>query len=102
MLRANKPLQIIEDKPLDGRSNITMRTFFAVQQDKFIISGWQQCLSWARQQIIESNSPIQLLTARGGDNDAVVIAEITANSERMIEGGRMLPVKRLLHGKAEI
>lgn len=79
-----------------------MRAFFAIQQDKTFNSSWQQCLIWARQQIKESDTPIQLLTARGGDTDAVVIAEITANCERMIEGGRTLPVKRLLHAKAEI
>lgn len=77
-----------------------MRTFFAVQDDKSFNSGWQQCLSWARQQIQENNTAIQLLTARAGDNDAVVIAEITINNERMIEGGRTLSVKRLINGKA--
>lgn len=79
-----------------------MRTFFAIQQDKTFNSGWNQCLSWARQQIKADSIAIQLLTARGSDKDAVVIAEITANSERMIKGGRTLPVKRLLDGKAEI
>jgi hypothetical protein len=79
-----------------------MRTFFAIQQDKTFNSGWQQCLSWARQQMKENDTVVKLLTARVGDKEAVVIAEITANSERMIEGGRTLPVKRLLHGKAEI
>jgi hypothetical protein len=79
-----------------------MKTFFAVQKDKSFNSGWLQCLNWARQQIKEDRTAIQLLTARGGDKDAVIIAEITANNERMIDGGGTLPVKRLLHGKAEI
>jgi len=77
-----------------------MRTFFAVQDDKSFNSGWQQCLSWARQQIQVNNTAIQLLTARAGDKEAVVIAEITLDSERMIEGGRTLLVKRLINGKA--
>jgi hypothetical protein len=80
-------------------NEFTMRTFFAIQQDKTINSGWQQCLSWARQQIKEDSTPIQLLTARGNDNNAVVIAEITIDRERMIEGGRALSVKRLMNGK---
>ena len=79
-----------------------MRTFFAIQQDKTFNSGWQQCLSWARQHIKENNTVIKLLTARVGDKEAVVIAEITTNSERMIDSGRALPVKRLFHGKTEI
>ncbi|CAA9892796.1 conserved hypothetical protein [Candidatus Methylobacter favarea] len=79
-----------------------MRTFFAIQQDKTSNSGWQQCLNWARQQIKEDDTPVQLLTARGGDKEAVVIAEITVERERMIENGRVLPVKRLMHGKTEV
>jgi hypothetical protein len=79
-----------------------MRTFFALQQDKSFNSGWQQCLSWARQQIKKDSTAIQILTARGCDKEAVVIAEITTNSERMIDSGRALPVKRLFHGKTEI
>jgi hypothetical protein len=79
-----------------------MRTYFAVQDDKSFNSGWQQCLSWARHQILENNSAIQLLTARAGDKEAVVIAEITTDSERMIEGGRALPIKRLMNGSKEI
>ena len=76
-----------------------MRTFFAIQQDKTFNSGWQQCLSWARQQIKENNTVIKLLTARVGDKEAVVIAEITAISERMIKDGRTLEIKRLVHVK---
>lgn len=79
-----------------------MRTFFAIQQDKTFNAGWQQCLIWARQQIIENSIAIQLLTARVGEKEAVIIAEITTYSEHMIKGGRTLEVKRLLHGKAKI
>ena len=79
-----------------------MRTFFAVQQDKTFNAGWQQCLIWARQQIKENDTVIKLLTTRGGDKEAVVIAEITAISERMIKDGRTLEIKRLVHGKDEI
>jgi len=61
-----------------------MRTFFAIQHNKYLNSGWQLCLSWARQQIKEDSTAIQLLTTRGGDKDAVVIAEITTDWERMI------------------
>jgi hypothetical protein len=79
-----------------------MRTFFAVQDDKSFNAGWHQCLSWARQQIQENHTAIQLLTARAGDKEAVVIAEITIDSERMIEGGRTLPVKRLINATASV
>ena len=75
-----------------------MRTFFAVQQHKSINAGWQQCLQWARQQIHKNDAPVHLLTARGDDKEAIIIAEITFDHERMIEGGRAMSIKRLMHG----
>jgi hypothetical protein len=75
-----------------------MRTYFAVQGNHSVNSGWQQCLSWARNQIQQDNRAIQLLTARAGDKEAVVIAEITNDGERMIAGGRALFINRLMHG----
>ena len=77
--------------------NIFMRTFFAVQQHKTINAGWQQCLLWARQQILEHEAPVQLLTARADDKAAIIIAEVTVDHERMIEGGRAMSIKRLMH-----
>lgn len=78
--------------------NIFMRTYFAVQQHKTINAGWQQCLQWARQQIHENDAPVHLLTARGDDQQAIIIAEVTTDHERMIEGGRAMSIKRLIHG----
>ena len=77
--------------------NIFMRTYFAVQQHKTINAGWQQCLQWARQQIHENDAPVHLLTARGDDQQAIIIAEVTTDHERMIEGGRAMSIKRLMH-----
>ena len=75
-----------------------MRTYFAVQQHKIINAGWQQCLHWAREQLDENDAPVHLLTARGGDKDAVIIAEVTVDHERMIEGGRAMSIKSVMHG----
>ncbi len=75
-----------------------MRTYFAVQKNKKINAGWQQCLQWARKQLTENDAPVHLLTARGGDKDAVIIAEVTVDHERMIEGGRAILIKRLMNG----
>ena len=77
--------------------NIFMRTYFAVQQHKTINAGWQQCLKWARQQIHENDAPVHLLTARGDDQEAIIIAEVTIDYERMIKGGRSISIKRLMH-----
>jgi hypothetical protein len=79
-----------------------MRTYFAVQQNKIFYGGWQQCLNWARQQIKEDLVAIQLLTARGGDKEAVIIAEVTADSERVIHGGRKMLIKGLRNGQTKI
>ena len=78
--------------------NIFMRTYFAVQQHKTINAGWQQCLQWAREQLDENDAPVHLLTARGDDQQAIIIAEVTIDHERMIEGGRAMSIKRLMHG----
>lgn len=59
-------------------------------------------MSWARQQIKENDAPVRLLTTRGGDKDAVIVAEIATDRERIIKGGRTLTVKRLMNGKGEI
>ena len=75
-----------------------MRTYFAVQQHKSINAGWQQCLQWAREQLDENDAPVHLLTARGDDQQAIIIAEVTTDHERMIEGGRAMSIKRLIHG----
>lgn len=75
-----------------------MRTYFAVQQHKTINAGWQQCLNWAHQQLHENDAPVHLLTARGSDKEAIIIAEITLEYERMIDGGRAMSVKRLMNG----
>ena len=74
-----------------------MRTYFAVQQHKTINAGWQQCLKWARQLIHENDAPVHLLTARGDDQEAIIIAEVTIDYERMIKGGRSISIKRLMH-----
>lgn len=79
-----------------------MRTFFAIQQNKTFQGGRQQCLSWARHQIKENPVAIQILTARGGDKEAVVIAEITVDYERIIHGGRRMLIKGLRNGQAEV
>ena len=78
--------------------DIFMRTYFAVQQHKTINAGWQQCLKWARQQIHENDAPVHLLTARGDDQQAIIIAEVTTDHERMIEGGRAMSIKSVMHG----
>ena len=78
--------------------NIFMRTYFAVQQHKTINAGWQQCLQWAREQLDENDAPVHLLTARGDDQQAIIIAEVTTDHEHMIEGGRAMSIKRLIHG----
>lgn len=74
-----------------------MRTYFAVQQHKTINAGWQQCLKWARQQIHENDAPVHLLTARGDDQEAIIIAEVTIDYERMIKGGSSISIKKLMH-----
>jgi hypothetical protein len=77
-------------------------TFYAVKEDQVFNSGWAECICWARQRLQENDAVIRILTARGGEKQAIVVAEITAQCERMIYGGRTFPVKRLVNGKVEV
>jgi hypothetical protein len=40
------------------------------------------------------------VSARGGDNNALVIAEITRECERIINGGRRVSIKGFKNGQA--
>jgi hypothetical protein len=40
---------------------------------------------------------VHVLTARGDDQEAIIVAEVTIDYERMIKGGRSISIKRLMH-----
>ena len=76
-----------------------MRSYFAAQGRFTYAGGWYAVLAWADEQIKKDLTPIKVLTARPGEGYARVIAEITKDGMRLIEGGRQVPV-RSLNGKA--
>lgn len=75
-----------------------MYSFFAIQKQLIHSNGWRNTLSWARAQIKTDNSPIKLLRSRSGEPYATVIAEVTESGERLIQGGRLISIKKLRHG----
>lgn len=78
-----------------------MRSYFALQGNKLHQGGWLTVRDWGRRRIQISPSTVKLFTARGGDKNARVIAEITSDGERVIQDGRSVSLKALLSGKEQ-
>ena len=78
-----------------------MRSYFAVQGKKLSQGGWLTVLDWSKRRIKISPLPVKLFTARGGDKNARVIAEITPDGARSIQDGRLISLKTLLNGKEQ-
>ncbi len=74
-----------------------MRSFIALQGHIAHPGGWLDCVAWARQQA-KDGAPVRVLTARAGEPTARVVAEISADSERLITGGRTVKLSKLRHG----
>lgn len=71
-----------------------MRTFIATNGPKVFTSGYVQCISWARH--LDTDIPTIIHTARGGDREARVIAEVTGTQKvRHIINGRLIAVSKL-------
>lgn len=75
-----------------------MRSYFALQGKQIFQGDWLTVLDWARQNILLDPTPVKLFTARGGERNARVIAEITRDSETSIKDGRTLSLKAFLNG----
>ena len=78
-----------------------MRSYFAVQGNMVYQGGWITVVDWGKRRIQISPLPVKLFTARGGDKNARVIAEITLDGERVIQDGRIVSLKALLSGKKQ-
>jgi hypothetical protein len=61
--------------------------------------GYLDCLVWACQKAAsEPTKPALLFTCRPGEKVARIIAEVTAEGERIILNGRLLPLKKVRNG----
>lgn len=77
---------------------IDMRTFIAMQRGSHIIGGWPTVFNWAVERIKSNQDEIKILTARGGEKEAVIVAVIDSAGIRLIRDGRKARVKTLLDG----
>lgn len=80
-----------------------MKTYFAIQcgSNSGTTGSLFACTHWARKQVKKTRAPIQILKARAGERDAIVIAEIGTTRERWIRNsGLVVRTKALLrhHG----
>ena len=76
-----------------------MRSYFALQGNMLHQGGWLTVITWSRCRIKFNPLPIQIFTARGGDKNALIVAEITPCGEKTVQGGRTISVKALISGK---
>ena len=74
-----------------------MRSYFALQENQLHQGGWITVNAWARHKIQLNTAPIKIFTARGGEKEAQVVAEVTSEGIRAIHDGRILSLKDL-HG----
>lgn len=76
-----------------------MRSYFAKQGRTIHSDSWLNCIGWAREQITLTAKPVHILTARPGEKNARIVAEITTDGERRITDGRVIKVKELRRGQ---
>ena len=75
-----------------------MRSYLAVRGRLAREGGWQDVMRWARHQIMQNPMPIKIVTARAGEPDARIVAEVTTEGVQMIRGGRKVAMKGLNYG----
>ena len=81
---------------------VKMRSYFALQKNNLHSGGWSDVLYWAREKILKDSAPVKIFTARAGDRNARIVAEICVDEERLINDGRLMSLKDLLNGKEQI
>ena len=72
-----------------------MRSFLAFHKEGGIQHGFLQCLHWAEAEVGNGVPVVKIATARPAEKDARIVAEITESGVRLIEGGRLIPLKRV-------
>ena len=75
-----------------------MRSYFAVQDKAVFQGGWMSVCLWAKQRTT-IDEPVKILTARGGEKNVRIIAEVTPDGMRIISNGRVTS-RKFIHGKA--
>lgn len=72
-----------------------MRSYYAKQVNVVYCGGWNSVVMWARRAVKADPIPVQLLTARGGEKFARIIAEVSCDGERVVHHGRTIKLKVL-------
>ena len=74
-----------------------MLSFVATTRKKSHSGGWQSCVAWCRQQVAnDPKAAVSIILARGGEKEGRVVAEIAADRERRIYGGRLVELKKVV------
>jgi hypothetical protein len=72
-----------------------MHSFFAFHKEGGIQNGFLRCLHWAKTEVSNGVPVVKIATARPADRDTRIVAEVTHSGVRLIEGGRLIPLKRV-------
>ena len=72
-----------------------MRSFFAFHKQGGFQHGFIHCIHWAEQEVRNGVPVVKVATARPADKDARIVAEVTGTGVRLIEGGRLISLKRV-------
>jgi len=76
-----------------------MKTCIATSGNRSCKGGWYACLYWANDVISEipdADTTVKIHRIRGGEKTAVIVAEVTSEGVRIIELGRIVPLRSLL------
>lgn len=75
-----------------------IRSYFAVQGRRTYPGGWHTVLTWAGEQTKQDSVPVKIISARPGERNGRIIAEVTREGVRIINHGRQVAI-RSINGK---
>lgn len=73
-----------------------MLSFVAITRGTSHQGAWSSCVDWCRAQVADHPKTItHILLVRGGERQGRVVAEFTADGERRVDRGRLVPLKQV-------
>ena len=73
-----------------------MRSFIAITRGASQAGAWPACVDWSRRQVATRPQAVAHIVAiRGGERHGRVVAEVTADGERLVPHGRAVALKAI-------
>lgn len=78
-----------------------MLSFVGISRSGSHQGPWADCIAWCRDQVRADHTAVaHVLLCRGGEKQGRVVAEVTADNERRVTGGRVVPLRGLKQCRA--